>query len=163
MLTTRKSTGFTIIELLVVIVVIAILASITLVSYSGIQQRAKVASVKSELRNMGQSMQIIAVEKDIEQSDWTEVLKQTGLYDATRVSTEKSFVLCWSGRDFAILAMRPLIDSSQTIATGTNVLVFSKGSSTDISWNNSATGSQTQIKACNQVLPGSTSQWSSFV
>jgi prepilin-type N-terminal cleavage/methylation domain-containing protein len=48
----RKSTsGFTIVELLIVIVVIAILATISIVAYSGIQQRARntriMAAVKS--------------------------------------------------------------------------------------------------------------------
>ncbi|RYF28493.1 MAG: prepilin-type N-terminal cleavage/methylation domain-containing protein [Chloroflexi bacterium] len=39
----RKNTinGFTIVELLIVIVVIGILASITIVSFNGVQQRAK--------------------------------------------------------------------------------------------------------------------------
>ena len=36
----KKHTGFTIVELLIVIVVIAILAAITIVAYTGIQQRA---------------------------------------------------------------------------------------------------------------------------
>lgn len=35
-----KSSGFTIVELLIVIVVIAILAAITIVAYNGIQDRA---------------------------------------------------------------------------------------------------------------------------
>lgn len=40
----KKERGFTIVELLIVIVVIAILAAITIVAYNGIQQRAKNSS-----------------------------------------------------------------------------------------------------------------------
>jgi len=40
-------TGFTIVELLIVVVVIAILAAITIVSYNGIQNRAKASAVQS--------------------------------------------------------------------------------------------------------------------
>ena len=40
----RKQTGFTIVELLIVVVVIAILAAITIVAYTGIQTRARDSS-----------------------------------------------------------------------------------------------------------------------
>ena len=46
-----KNSGFTIVELLVVIVVIGILAAITIVSYTGISQKATVASIQSDLTN----------------------------------------------------------------------------------------------------------------
>ena len=49
--TLRRSSGFTIVELLVVIVVIGILAAITVVSYTGISGRAKVAALQSDLSN----------------------------------------------------------------------------------------------------------------
>ena len=39
--TTKSERGFTIVELLIVIVVIAVLAAITIVAYNGIQNRAK--------------------------------------------------------------------------------------------------------------------------
>tara|TARA_B100000378_G_scaffold216950_1_gene180077 strand:- start:28 stop:519 length:492 start_codon:yes stop_codon:yes gene_type:complete len=42
--------GFTIVELLIVIVVIAILAAITVVAYTGIQGRANDVAVQSDLR-----------------------------------------------------------------------------------------------------------------
>jgi uncharacterized protein (TIGR02145 family)/prepilin-type N-terminal cleavage/methylation domain-containing protein len=45
-----KRSGFTIVELLIVIVVIAILATITTVSYNGIAKRAAIASLQSDLR-----------------------------------------------------------------------------------------------------------------
>lgn len=45
--------GFTIVELLIVIVVIGILASISIVSYNGFQRRAQDASVQSDLEAIG--------------------------------------------------------------------------------------------------------------
>lgn len=43
----KKQTGFTIVELLIVVVVIAILAAITIVSYNGISERARVSAAAS--------------------------------------------------------------------------------------------------------------------
>lgn len=48
---TSNKNGFTIVELLIVIVVIGILAAITLVAYSGISSRANLASAQSDLSN----------------------------------------------------------------------------------------------------------------
>lgn len=45
------SGGFTIVELMVVIVVIGILATFTIISYGGITKKAMVASIQSDLRN----------------------------------------------------------------------------------------------------------------
>ncbi len=51
MTTQTKSRGFTIVELLIVIVVIAILAAITIVAYNGITNRANTTSAKSSATN----------------------------------------------------------------------------------------------------------------
>ena len=53
-MTGRK--GFTIVELLIVVVVIAILASITIVSYNGIQASAKKSSTLATVRSYLQSL-----------------------------------------------------------------------------------------------------------
>jgi len=45
----KQQNGFTIVELLIVVVVIAILAAITIVSYNGIQNRAKDSAITQEL------------------------------------------------------------------------------------------------------------------
>ena len=47
-----KQTGFTIVELLIVIVVIGILAAITIVAYNGVQNRGKTASAQSAAVNV---------------------------------------------------------------------------------------------------------------
>ena len=57
-----KKSGFTIVELLVVIVVIGILAAITIVSYTGISNRATVASLQSDLSNASTQLKIFQVD-----------------------------------------------------------------------------------------------------
>ena len=47
-----KTKGFTIVELLIVIVVIAILAAITIVAYNGVQNRAKLAQYQSDVNTI---------------------------------------------------------------------------------------------------------------
>lgn len=59
---TVRNQGFTIIELLVVIVVIGILAAITIVSYNGITTRASTASAQSTARTVVQKIEIYNAE-----------------------------------------------------------------------------------------------------
>ncbi len=57
-----KSRGFTIVELLVVIVVIGILASITIVSYTGITAKANAAAAKQTASNLTAKAEIYQTE-----------------------------------------------------------------------------------------------------
>ena len=59
MVAMRKSTtGFTIVELLIVIVVIAILAAITVVAYNGIQTRSTNSRIDSDMRNLQTAIEL---------------------------------------------------------------------------------------------------------
>jgi|GEM_PF-5975820 len=53
----HKKSGFTIVELLIVIVVIAILAGISIVAYNGIQKRATLVKERQDLNTLAKSMQ----------------------------------------------------------------------------------------------------------
>ncbi|MCH1571391.1 MAG: prepilin-type N-terminal cleavage/methylation domain-containing protein, partial [Longimicrobiales bacterium] len=48
----RPNDGFTLIELLIVVVIIGILAAIAIPKFSATRERAFVASMKSDLRNL---------------------------------------------------------------------------------------------------------------
>lgn len=58
----NASKGFTIVELLIVIVVVGILAAITIVSFSGIQQRARDAQRKQNLSDLSKALSIYITE-----------------------------------------------------------------------------------------------------
>jgi len=53
--------GFTIVELLIVIVVIGVLAAVITISYTGITQKANIASIKSDLRQSGNLLSMYKV------------------------------------------------------------------------------------------------------
>jgi prepilin-type N-terminal cleavage/methylation domain-containing protein len=58
----KKRHGFTIVELLIVIVVIAILAAISVVAYTGIQNRANNSTVEADIANMIKLLEMTKVD-----------------------------------------------------------------------------------------------------
>jgi len=106
----RKS-GFTIVELLVVIVIIGILAAITIVSYTGITQKATAASLQADLANASQKLKIWQLSEsadgsfpntircDIPDSATNLCIKTSGSnnladgYSANNLTTPKTFSL----------------------------------------------------------------------
>lgn len=58
-----KQKGFTIVELLIVIVVIAILAAISIVAYNGIQQRARDSQRKNDLSQIVKALHLYNIDR----------------------------------------------------------------------------------------------------
>jgi prepilin-type N-terminal cleavage/methylation domain-containing protein len=67
----KTNSGFTIVELLIVIVVIAILAAITIVSYNGISQRARASTLQNDLSSA------------IKKIETTKISSGIGIYPST--------------------------------------------------------------------------------
>lgn len=64
MISQNKQKGFTIVELLIVIVVIAILAAISIVAYNGVTQKSRDSQRASDARNIVNSLSSYNAEND---------------------------------------------------------------------------------------------------
>ena len=67
----NSSAGFTIVELLIVVVVIAILAAITIVGYTGITNQASAAVLQSDLSNARKTIDLHYVKNGAYPADLT--------------------------------------------------------------------------------------------
>ncbi|MEO7904543.1 MAG: type II secretion system protein [Candidatus Saccharimonadales bacterium] len=59
----KTQSGFTIVELLIVIVVIGILAAITIVAFNGVQARAQLATTQQNLSNIKKAIELYHADK----------------------------------------------------------------------------------------------------
>lgn len=62
---TTTQRGFTIVELLIVIVVIGILAAITIVAYNGVQQRARDVTRSSDIAGIQKALELYRVDNGV--------------------------------------------------------------------------------------------------
>ena len=77
-----RKPGFTLIELLIVIAIIAILATIILVSLSSARNRAKDTQIKGDMNSMSKALEIIMVDRDLTTTGWVNLVDSAVVGDA---------------------------------------------------------------------------------
>lgn len=97
---TATPRGFTIVELLIVIVIIGILAAITIVAYNGIQDRAKQAKMNNDITEIVKAVQAAR--------------QSTGKTFAQLTNSTASGGPCWNKATGTDLAALPSTDSCIT-------------------------------------------------
>jgi len=103
----RTSPGFTIVELLVVIVTIAILAMITIVVYRGVQNRAYDSTVQADLRNAFEKLQLNQADNNNTYPLTSDTTTLQTIFVATKTSydtTTNAYLYCRSDTDGALIA-----------------------------------------------------------
>lgn len=97
----KNKQGFTIVELLIVVVVIAILAAITIVSYNGINSRAQASATASELTQNAKKIMSAAVEP----GNYLPASVLTSGLNASKFDTTKykTITYCANNTDFVLL------------------------------------------------------------
>ncbi len=151
-----RKAGFTIVELLIIIVVIALLAALAIVAYNGVQQKARVATTRAEMLSVGKSTEIFRVQYNrspTTATDFSSVLKEARLYDSTR-TTEKSYAICADTFGYAFVAWSPMVDSYKN---GDTLYLYASGGGQQIfELPNSSLSSANQLdKICDQVYEAS--------
>lgn len=91
----RYQTGFTIVELLIVIVVIGILASISVVAYRGMQNRAHDIAVQSDVRHFSQKLTLFQIDNGRYPTSADE-LQSLGVNASTRSYVEQDNALVYT-------------------------------------------------------------------
>lgn len=109
----RRSDGFTIIELLIVIVVIGILATITTISFNGVQDKARTAAVESSLVAASKQLENANTENGSYPTDTGAVKKSDD------INYQYSYVI--SSNSYCLTATKGAISSKITNANTTPV------------------------------------------
>lgn len=87
----KKERGFTIVELLIIIVVIATLAAISVVAYTGIQDRSHDSTVQQDLRQIGQRLEMYRAEYGYYPTSQNTDMAELGLSVSTESYHEEWF------------------------------------------------------------------------
>lgn len=92
----RFSPAFTIVELLIVIVVISILATLSIVAYNNITSQASVATLKSDLRNAASMLDVIKIDSG------TDTYPSPNLPSTIKASSDNAFQYTSDGTTYCL-------------------------------------------------------------
>lgn len=95
-----KQTGFTIVELLIVIVVIGILAAITIVAYNGVQNRARIATISTDLSGAGKLLAFHEADK----GSYPATLAETNANQGVKASDGTTYQYTSNGSTYCLTA-----------------------------------------------------------
>jgi len=117
----RTPSGFTIVELLIVVVVIAILAAITIVAYNGVTKRAAESAMQAGIKQVGTSIGVYKLDNSVYPSSLATLGIDQSLYsnkDALWAYTTTGDTFCLSTGSKTSSAIFHISDSNGAPTTG---------------------------------------------
>jgi prepilin-type N-terminal cleavage/methylation domain-containing protein len=152
MASNRRTAGFTIVELLIVIVVIAILAAITVVAFNGIQNRARDTSVQNDLTQLAKQFGMFYADKGMYPTTTTDL-------ESLTVSINKTAYWLDAGSPYNLVPCTSADAQQFTITaipiSGKRLYVTSGGGVREYTGATAWTGATNYGPMCESTLPGS--------